>query len=166
MNIPFKQIPATAKLWIYASNRKLTGLEQDSILAKGATFVTNWTAHQQQLKAAFSILHDVFLIVAVDENYNEVSGCGIDKSIHFMQDIDREYNLNLFNRLQIELFINNELLLTNKQKLAVLLQEGTVNDQTLVFNKTVTDKDSFDKYFQKKLGQSWVYPSLKALQTN
>jgi hypothetical protein len=166
MNILFEQMPATAKLWIYASNRKLTAAEQETILAKGAQFVTGWTAHQQQLKAAFTILHDVFLVVAVDENYNEVSGCGIDKSVHFMQEIDREYNINLFNRLQIELFVGNELLLTNKQKLSVMLQQGAVNEQTLVFNKTVTDKDSFDKYFQKTLGQSWVYPSLKALQSN
>ena len=166
MNIPFEQMPANAKLWIYASNRKLTPTEQEAILAKGAQFVTSWTAHQQQLKAAFTILHDVFLIVAVDENYNEVSGCGIDKSVHFIQEIDREYAINLFNRLQIELFVNDELLLTNKQKLSVMLQEGAVNEQTPVFNKTVTDKDSFDKYFQKTLGQSWVYPSIKALQTN
>jgi hypothetical protein len=166
MNIPFEHMPAVAKLWIYASNRKLTTVEQEIILAKGAQFVTGWTAHQQQLRASFAILHDVFLIVAVDENYNEVSGCGIDKSIHFIQEIDREYNLNLFNRLQIELLVNDAVLLTNKQKLAVMLQEGTVNEQTPVFNKTVTDKDSFDKYFLKTLGQSWVYPSLKALQTN
>lgn len=165
MNIPFEQMPATAKLWIYASNRKLNAAEQETILAKGAQFVTGWTAHQQQLKAAFTILHDVFLVVAVDENYNEVSGCGIDKSVHFMQEIDREFNINLFNRLQIELFIGNELLLTNKQELSVMLQQGKVNEQTLVFNKTVTDKDSFDKYFQKTLGQSWVYPSLKTLQS-
>ncbi|MES2558527.1 MAG: hypothetical protein V4590_02220 [Bacteroidota bacterium] len=166
MNIPFEQMPANAKLWIYAANRKLTVSEQETIRAKGALFVTGWTAHQQQLKAAFAILHDVFLIIAVDENYSEVSGCGIDKSVHFMQEIDREYNINVFNRLQIELFLNEDLLLTNKQKLAVMLQEGTVNEQTPVFNKTVTDKDSFDKYFQKTLGQSWVYPSLKALQSN
>lgn len=166
MNTPFEQMPANARLWVYAANRKLTSSEQEVITAKGVDFVTGWTAHQQQLKAAFTILHDTFLIIAVDENHNEVSGCGIDKSVHFMQDIDREYNLSLFNRLQIELLINDEVMLTNKQKLAVMLQDGTVNEQTIMFNKTVTDKDSFDKHFQLTLGQSWVYPSLKALQTN
>lgn len=166
MNIPFEQMPPNARLWVYAANRKLNSTEQELITAKGVDFVMGWTAHQQQLKAAFTILHDIFLVIAVDENHNEVSGCGIDKSVHFMQEIDREYNINLFNRIQIELLVNDDVMLTNKQKLAVMLQEGAVNEQTIMFNKTVTNKDSFDTHFQLTLSQSWVYPSLKALQTS
>ena len=160
MNIPFDQMPINAKVWIYAANRILTQAEQTDITAKAYVFVSGWTAHQQQLKASFAILNNVFLIVSVDENYNEVSGCGIDKSIHFMQEIDKDYALNLFNRLQIELLVDGETILTNKQKLAVMLQEGEANAQTIMFNKTVTNKKDFDQQFQSTLDKSWVYPGL------
>ena len=158
MNIPFDEMPSTSRVWVYAANRKLTEAEQLEITQRGQSFVTGWTAHQQQLKASFTVLHNVFVVIAVDEQMNEVSGCGIDKSIHLMQEIDAAYNLNLFNRLQVELLLNTDVVLTNKQKTAVMLQEGSVNDQTKVFNKTVTTKESFDSEFLIPLGRSWIYP--------
>ncbi len=160
MNIPFDQMPDNARVWVYAANRTLSQTEQTEITAKAGAFVSGWTAHQQQLKASFAILNNVFLVIAVDENFNEVSGCGIDKSVHFMQEIDRAYNLNLFNRLQVELLIDGETILTNKQKLAVMLQEGKVNAQTIMFNKAINTKRDFDQQFQSTLDKSWVYPSL------
>lgn len=160
MNIPFDQMPEDARVWVYAANRVLTQAEQTEITAKADVFVSGWTAHQQQLKASFIILNNVFLILAVDENHNEVSGCGIDKSIHFMQEIDKTYTLNLFNRLQIELLLEGETILTNKQKLAVMLQDGKANAQTIMFNKTITNKRDFDQQFQSALDKSWVYPGL------
>jgi hypothetical protein len=162
MNIPFDTMPANARVWIYAANKVLNPQEELSIQQAGEQFVTEWTAHQQQLKAAFTILHRVFLVVAVDEHYNDVSGCGIDKSVHFMQEIDKKYNLNLFNRLQIEALVNNELVLTNKQQLAVMWQKNQVNEHTLVFNKSVQTKEQLTNSFQQTLSQSWVYEALQA----
>jgi hypothetical protein len=161
----FDQMPPDAKVWIYAANRKLTLAEQVEITGKADSFVTGWTAHQNQLKASFAVVHDVFFVLMVDPNYNEVSGCGIDKSVHFMQDLDKTYNLNLFNRLQIELFVDGEVILTGKQKLSVMMQEGTVNEHTMMFNKNITDKHVFDSQFQIPLSKSWVFPSLQATQT-
>jgi hypothetical protein len=68
------------------------------------------------------------MVFMVNENMNEVSGCGIDKSVHFMQEIDKKYNLDAFNRLRIELWQNNAVVITNKQKLSVMLQENCAND--------------------------------------
>lgn len=154
-------MPPDARVWIYAANRKLTPAEQADITAKANAFTAQWTAHQNQLKAAFAILHDIFLVLMVDENFNEVSGCGIDKSIHFIQDIDHEYNINLFNRLQVEVLLNDEVILTGKQKLSVMLQEGQVNEQTITFNKNLTDKHTFDTQFRLPLAKSWVYPAIR-----
>jgi hypothetical protein len=160
VNILFEQIPDSAKIWIYASNRPLTITEQSDIQQLGVAFVETWTAHQQQLKASFIILHNVFLILAIDESYNEVSGCGIDKSIHFIQEVDKKYSLNLFDRLQIELWQNTDVIMTNKQKLSVMLQEGVVNEQSIVFNKTITTKKELEASFMIPLGLSWVYRSI------
>jgi hypothetical protein len=161
MNILFEQMPDSAKIWIYASNRPLTIPEQSDIQQLGEAFVETWTAHQQQLKASFIILHNVFLLLAIDERYNEVSGCGIDKSIHFIQEVDKKYSLNLFDRLQIELWQNTDVIMTNKQKLSVMFQEGVVNEQSIVFNKTITAKKELDASFMIPLGLSWVYRSIQ-----
>lgn len=160
----FEQMPPDARVWVYAANRKLDAAEQAEITARAGVFVTGWTAHQHQLKASFAILHDVFFVLMVDENFNEVSGCGIDKSVHFMKELDQQYDLNLFNRLQIELLTDKGVLLTGKQKLSVMLQEGEVNEQTIMFNKNVTDKHMFDTQFRLPLSKSWVYPAIQPAQ--
>lgn len=158
----YTEMPDEAKVWVYAANRILTETEQAEIEAAGKTFTQSWTAHNQQLKASFTILHGVFLVMMVDENLNEVSGCGIDKSVHFMQDLDKTYQLDIFNRLRLELWQNDGVMILNKQKLSAMLQEGTVNEQSIVFNKTVTTKKQFDEQFQLPLSRSWVFPSLAA----
>jgi hypothetical protein len=161
----FNEMPSDAKVWIYAADRILTESETLDIQNAGNDFTRSWTAHQNQLKAEFAILHNTFMVLMVDENMNEVSGCGIDKSVHFMQEIDKKYNLDAFNRLRIELWQNNAVVITNKQKLSVMLQENTANTQTIVFNKTVTTKEQFDSGFQIPLDKSWVYPQIMALTT-
>jgi hypothetical protein len=151
-----------SKVWVYAANRILNETEQAEIKAAGDRFTESWTAHNLQLSATFSILHGVFMVLMVNENINEVSGCGIDKSVHFMQDLDKKYQLDIFNRLRLELWQNNSVMILNKQKLSAMLQEGTVNEQSILFNKTITTKKQFDTLFQIPLGQSWVFPALSA----
>jgi hypothetical protein len=158
----YTEMPQESKVWVYASNRILTEQEQAEIKAAGDSFTQSWTAHNNQLRASFAILHNVFMVLMVDENHNEVSGCGIDKSVHFMQDLDKTHQLDVFNRLRLELWQNESVIITNKQKLSVMLQEGAVNEQTPFFNKTVTTKKQFDEQFQIPLSESWVFPSLIA----
>jgi hypothetical protein len=158
----YTEMPPESKVWVYAANRPLTELEGAEIKAAGDSFTQSWTAHNQQLKASFTILHNVFMVFMVDENHNEVSGCGIDKSVHFMQDLDKKHQLDVFNRLRLELWQNGSVIITNKQKLSVMLQEGDVNEQTFFFNKTISTKKQFDEQFQIQLSESWVFPSLIA----
>jgi hypothetical protein len=164
MNIPFSELPPTARIWVYASNREFTEQERSQINELGANFVAQWTAHQQQLRAAFTIEQGVFLMLGVDENLNDASGCSIDKSVHFMQHLEQTFSIRLFDRMQLELLLGGNVLLVNKQKLAAMVQEGSVNEQSTVFNKMVTTKEDFDREFLIPLNKSWVYPAIVASQ--
>jgi hypothetical protein len=160
----FETMPTDAKAWIYAANRKLTPDEKNKINAKIKQFVSNWTAHEQQLKASIDVLHDLFFVIMVDENYNAVSGCGIDKSIHFMQEVEMEFNIKLFNRMQIELMSENEIIITSKSDAAKLYNEGKINDETIFLNKNITTKKEFDTNFIIPFNQSWAYQGIKNAQ--
>lgn len=153
-------MPPSAKVWIYACNRMLTPTEIAAITQAGKEFTASWTAHQQLLSASFDILHNLFLVIGVNEEVAEVSGCGIDKSVHFITQIDKQYNLGLFNRMQLELKLNDTVVPMSKQELSARWQQGSVNRQTIVFNKTLQTKQEFDSQFEQKLHQSWVYKSL------
>lgn len=160
----FENMPDNAKAWVYAANRNLTPEEQEIIHARANTFVTNWTAHQQQLKASFDLLHNLFLVVMADENFNKVSGCGIDKSIHFMKELENELNINLFNRLQVELMRGNDVIVTTKSDVSRLYQQKEINAETPFFNKNITTKKEFDNNFVIPLHQSWIFQSIQKTQ--
>jgi hypothetical protein len=161
----FETMPADAKAWVYAANRKLTPEEIALVNNKAQVFVTSWTAHQQQLKASFDLLHEVFFVIMVDENMNEVSGCGIDKSIHFMKEMEKELNINLFNRLQVELLLNDQVAILSKTEAQNLFNNQSVQEETPFFNKNISTKTEFDHTFMIPFNKSWVYQNKQKTQS-
>ena len=161
----FETMPPDAKAWVYASNRKLTTAEQAEIIAGAKAFTGNWTSHGQSLKAAFGILHDTFLILMVDENFNPVGGCGTDDSIHFMQEVEKVFNVKLFNRLQVELLHENEIIITSKSDAAKLYSENTISNTTIFFNKTISSKKDFINDFQIPFNKSWAFKGVGQSET-
>lgn len=155
MYIEFSQLPPSARIWIYQSNRFLSAEEVTKIKSEAINFVEQWTAHQQTLKAGFEILHNLFLILAVDENHNDASGCSIDKSVHFMQHIAKEYNLDLFNRLNVVYRNNGKLNLIHFSK---LLTDIKNNDpaQIFIFNNLISSKNQMQTEWEIPLEKSWL----------
>src|SRR5437868_414127 len=100
------KMPADARVWVYQSNRELTGTETKTIAEKTAAFADKWTAHNQALRAAFEIRYNRFLILMIDEKEAMASGCSIDSSVHFIQSLEKEFHINFFDRMLFS-FINN-----------------------------------------------------------
>jgi hypothetical protein len=161
MTFPFSQMPPNAKVWIYASD-KIISREQLIIINEMAIpFIQNWTAHQNQLKAEFAVLYNCFLIFMVDEGFNEISGCGIDKSVNLVKDIEKQTNLNLFNRLKIQLINNNEVTIFNKTEIISKIENGETNTSIKTFNNQITTKTDFDNNWIIPLEQAWFFPKIK-----
>ena len=161
MHVLFNQLPDEARVWIYASAAPLTQAQQDQITSQAIEFTQQWTAHQMPLKASFIIVDDVFLIFGVDVAHHDISGCGIDKSVHLVQHWEQQMGLTLFNRMQVEYKqINETVAITNKQVILTALLEQQINEHTLVADKTITSMGTFKKQFYIPLAQSWVYKQL------
>ena len=156
----FQNLPEDAKVWVYAASRKLTPAEQETVKAGADRFFSGWTAHNVPVESAFEILDDLFLVIMVNEQNAAISGCGIDKSVAFMKEVERDLGLQLFNRTQIEILIGNELAITDKQGVKSLLENKRIAADTLTFNKTVVNKQQFDRQFRIPLEQAWFYRAL------
>ena len=81
MWVPFEQLPASARLWIFSSP---VPLDTDLLLPPLQEFIRSWTAHQQDLRASASLSEGYFMLLAVDEAQTSASGCSIDKATHFV----------------------------------------------------------------------------------
>lgn len=162
----FKHFSPTSRVWIYAANRVLSLEEQTSILEQAKSFCESWSAHQLQLKADVAILHDVFVIFAVDESINPVSGCGIDKSVHFMQSLSQNMGIDFFNRTQIEMLDGEQLSIVNTSTLKAMHEQGKLTADVRFANKNIVTLQQLRHDFRLPMEKSWFYSKIVSLQTN
>lgn len=156
MYIPFEALPGSARIWIYQADRKFTEEEISKIGERGKVFVEQWIAHQQTLKASFKVFHNLFLIIGVDESYNDASGCSIDKSIHFIREVEKTFNVNLFNRLNVVYNQNNENQILHFTKLKNLLKENSISLDTKIYNNLIATKQELENNWLVNIKESWV----------
>ncbi|MBC9812607.1 hypothetical protein H9Y05_09005 [Crocinitomicaceae bacterium CZZ-1] len=104
----FEHLPDSSKIWIYQNQGAIPQEVQKAIQAKLDVFVRQWAAHKVQLYGASAILEDYFIVLAVDENMTAASGCSIDSSVHFIKELEKEFNLRLFDRLHVLIEENGE----------------------------------------------------------
>ncbi|MFL5763476.1 MAG: ABC transporter ATPase [Bacteroidia bacterium] len=148
-------MPQEARLWVYQSSKPLSDAEVQSIQEAGNQFISGWAAHGAGLKASFDILHNLFIVIAVDEAQALASGCSIDKSVHFIKSIEQQMHLDLFDRMQVAYRKGAEIKVCRYSEFEKLAAAGEVDASTIVFNNMVTSKKAFDKEWEVPLKQSW-----------
>ena len=97
----FSEMPPHSRVWIYQSGRELTSTEVSEIKLSADEFVDQWSSHGKLMDACVEVFHNLFVVVCVDEHSAPASGCGIDKSVRFIQDTEKKYGLSLLVRTNI-----------------------------------------------------------------
>jgi CRISPR/Cas system-associated protein Csx1 len=161
MTVPFSQMPSNAKVWIYASDKLIDASQLETINKMATPFIQSWTAHQNQLKAEFAVLYHCFLVFMVDESYNEISGCGIDKSVNLVKDIAEATKLNLFNRLKIQIYENQLITIFSKAEIIDRIENNNLASDVKTFNNQINNKLQFDSEWIIDLKTAWFYPKTK-----
>ena len=101
MFVKFENLPSHSRVWIYQSNRKFTTQEVEFITEKAILFTNQWTKHGSDLQGSFVIKYNQFLILAVDEGFNNVSGCSIDSSVRFVKELEKFMGVDMMNKMNI-----------------------------------------------------------------
>jgi hypothetical protein len=149
-------MPDHARLWIYQSNRDLHDDEIKDLLEAGQAFTNTWTAHQKELKASFDVLNRRFLILAVDEQSQEATGCSIDKSVHFMKQVEHEFGLSLFDRTQIAFLKDGKISVLKLPEIKGKVMAGEIQKDTLTFNTLVQTKKEWSEKWMQPASETWL----------
>jgi hypothetical protein len=151
----YTNLPNDARLWIYQSNREFTEKEVAYIAIKSEDFINQWTRHGDDLKGSFMIKYNHFLVLAVDETFNTVSGCSIDSSVRFIKELEKELNLDLMDKMNVTYyngdFIAHKSLIDFKK----MAKDRSVTGNTVVFNNLVTTKAEYENYWEVPASESW-----------
>ena len=151
----FNKLSPNSRVWIYQSSQPIAEEKVAALNAQIEAFTHQWTGHNQALRAAGEVRDNHFIILMVDESQAGASGCSIDKSVHFVQYLEREFDLNLFDRMTFTYQENGAIKAAPREEFAQLFADGKINSETLVFDNLVTTKSQFDEAWVKKLGESW-----------
>jgi hypothetical protein len=90
-----------SKLWLYASDRKLSQTEIEWLNENLKKFAKDWSSHGSSLEASASVINPYFIAFAVDLSKENASGCSIDKSVKLVKELGQELNIDFFNRLKV-----------------------------------------------------------------
>jgi hypothetical protein len=155
MYTPYKNLPNNSRVWIYQSNREFTEKEIAFISTKAEEFINSWTRHGDDLKGSFTIKYNQFLVLAVDESFNNVSGCSIDASVHFIQALEKELQLNLMDKMNVTFKNGNHINLVRLSDFQKFAKEHKITQETIVFNNMVATKEDFENSWEVPAKDSW-----------
>ncbi len=145
-----------ARVWIYTASRPLTDAEADFTRQQLTAFVRSWTAHNQALLAKYELVDHQFLLLVVDETQAGASGCSIDKSVHFLEQLGQHLGLDWFERMRFG-WVDDEgqIQVTDRSEFANLRGIGVINDGTLVVNTLVQKRGDLADQWLIPYRQSW-----------
>ncbi|MCL7763227.1 ABC transporter ATPase [Polaribacter sp. Z014] len=151
----YKNLPNNSRVWIYQSDREFTAKEVEFITEKAIDFINQWTRHGDDLKGSFTIKYNQFLVLAVDESFNNVSGCSIDSSVRFIKEIENELKLDLMDKMNVTFKDNDNVNLVKLFDFQQFAKEQKVTGETIVFNNMVNTKADFESNWEIPAKDSW-----------
>lgn len=155
MLVPFETLPLESRIWIYQSNRKLSDDEISSIELQCNDFVSNWAAHGTPLEASFLLKYNRFVIFAINHEIQAPTGCSIDKSVEFIQNLEKQFNIDLLDKMNVTFkngeFIAHKTLLEFKQ----MVKNKAVTSQTIVFNNLANTIAELETNWEVPAEESW-----------
>jgi hypothetical protein len=151
----YKNLPSNSRVWIYQSDREFTNKEIAFISVKAQEFINSWTRHGDNLKGSFTIKYNQFLVLAVDESFKNVSGCSIDSSVRFIQELESELQLDLMDKMNITFKEGEDINLVKLSDFQRFAKERKVTQETIVFNNMVNTKEDFENNWEIPAKQSW-----------
>lgn len=155
MLVDFNSLPEESRVWIYQSNRSFSEEELLQLEQQLNVFIEAWTAHGKDLRAGYKIVYKRFIVVALDQNSNGATGCSIDASVHFIQELEKQYNVDLMDKMNVSYkqgeFIAYKSLIDFKK----MAQQKAVSKNTIVFNNLVNNIAEFNENWEVPASESW-----------
>jgi hypothetical protein len=136
------------RVWTFIISKTLQPEELSFLTELGNNFVLGWTAHENKLTASFEIFNRKIIIVKVNENITEASGCSIDKLTRFIKDAEKQFSIELLNRLLVAYKTNEGIEIVHSSKIKELLDQNTLNENTIIFNTAAGNQNELNNWEQ------------------
>ncbi len=155
MLVEFSSLPETSRVWIYQANRSFTEQEIEEISLKLNDFITHWTAHGSDLHSSYTIKYKRFIVIGLNQDLNKATGCSIDASVSFIQQLEQDYQVDLLDKMNVSYkqgeFVAYKSLIDFRQ----MAKDKAVGPNTIVFNNLVNNIAEFNDSWEVPAKESW-----------
>jgi hypothetical protein len=155
MYIPFENLPKESKIWIYQSNRKFSDEEFAEIEVALKNFIENWTAHGTGLQASYQLRYNRFIILAVNQEIQIATGCSIDASVRFIQDLEKKYNVDLLDKMNVTFKLGEHVAHKTLIDFKKMAKDKAVTENTIVFNNLINNIAEYNESWEVPAIDSW-----------
>ncbi|MFM2266224.1 MAG: hypothetical protein RLZ77_1644 [Bacteroidota bacterium] len=155
MYIPFEQLPLESKIWIYQSNRKFSEDEVQAIETDLHLFLDSWESHGTGLESSYQIKYQRFIIIAVNQDVQVATGCSIDKSVQFIQQLEQKYQVDLLDKMNVTYKTGEHIAHKTLLDFKKMAKEKAVSEHTIVFNNLVNSIEEFNESWEVPAAESW-----------
>ena len=157
MSVPLTELPDTARLWVYGSDRPLTDAERETLVDDLRAFVDVWTAHGAELRAGVAWIEGRFAVIAVDEASAPASGCSIDAMVHRLAALEARVGCSLLDGTRV--FYRDQsgaIEGCDRAAFRARATAGAIGDATPVFDPTIeTLAELRAGRLERPLARSW-----------
>ena len=154
----FSEMPPHSRLWIYQADREFSKEDILEIKKLADDFIDQWTSHGKIMDACIKLMYDRFVIVCVDERSAPASGCGIDKSVRFIQQLEKDIKTSLLDRMNVAFHKENKIITCKlsevKEKVAAIFGMDWKN--ATFFNNLIETKAELENNWLVPIKDSWL----------
>ena len=147
---------AGSKVWIYQSSRLFLiseVLEMEEMLQQ---FVAGWKSHGAPVKGFANIFFGRFIILMADETNTGVGGCSTDSSVHLIKEIEKKYQVDMFNRQMLSFIIKDKIEQLPIAQVAYAIENNFIDENSLYFDNSITTKKQLLSEWITPAGNSWL----------
>ena len=145
-----------SRVWIYQSSRLFfisEALEMETMLND---FVKQWNSHGTPVKGFANIFFGRFIVFMADENATGVSGCSTDSSVRLIKEIEKKYNVNMFDRQMLCFYIKEKIEQLPVSQLDYAIENKFITGETLYFDNTILTKKTLENNWVTAVKNTWL----------
>ncbi|PKA84219.1 hypothetical protein ATE92_2390 [Ulvibacter sp. MAR_2010_11] len=151
----FKNLPDDSRVWVYQANRKLSNEEVALIEEKTSAFLEQWTAHGANLEAGLEVKYNRFIVIGLNQANASASGCSIDASVHFIQSLEKEFSIELLDKMNVTFYTGDYIAYKPLSDFKKMAKDRSVSPNTVVFNNLVNTKAEYLEHWEVPAKDSW-----------
>src|SRR5690606_25415327 len=120
--------------------------------------------HGTPVKGFGTVFFGQFIVLMADESATNVGGCSTDSSVRLIKEIEKQFQVQLFERTLLAFDVKEKIELLPLSKLKYAFENGFIDSETLYFNNVVLNKKEMESNWIIPVKESWLAKKLPVSQ--